>query len=646
MRSGVSGLGLFVGGDPETNVALSAADYVSDVSALIESGSSRSDADLIASGYRSFVKPWDATIDNSYLYEALAIKPQLTIEEPADAQPYTLVLDGYGVLPYWTAASWVCKVNAPDELTIEYPADQQYATMLCRPNTVSLFTGGGMLIQSFDFVNALPDISRDGGSIKVQAKAESRLGRLRRSWIDFYAPGGSKITADISETDTAIVLAAGQGALYAAADDILLDNERMTVDSVSGDTLTVTRAQQLTPASKHSAQTLVVKARSIAAHVRALLSAYPVDGFPISIDLIDPALESVVVAITIENCTLYDAIERLWTLSGMSGMYQVTNSGRFAWLPSLGGSGAINLGVNLLSVSRSVDDSNLCTRLYAYGAGASRESRVKLSDLSGVDVDYVENGVASFGVIPQSFTSTNIKDAATLKTVADSYITIMSSPYLSYTATAADLEALNLGKSPTIGSAITITDSDLNIATEEKCLSIERDLSDPTAVAYTFAKYTRDLSDIIEEQQQQIAAAEARDIAGELASELSGGYDSPFTSGIGGTSENISIWLDDPRNEAFDMATRSDRAGLPLLMLSGEADLSNQVWPAIAYCDQEDTWWLYSVTREKWVSIPWVQKDTDDVYRGYYAKDKGVPEGFTHFLYSSEEEVIPEDPPA
>ena len=653
MRTGLSNLGSFMGGEPETSISSSSGDYLDGIIGAIESGVSRDEADLHYSGYRTLVKPWDSTADNSYVYEALASPPQLTITTPSD-RPYTLVLDGFGVLPNWVSASWVSRVNAPDELEIEYPADQEFAMDLKRPNTLSLFTGEGLLIQSFDFVNALPDVSRDGGTLRVKAKAESRLCRLRSAWVEFYAPGGSRVTSDITETDTAIILPAGQGVSYSSGDDILLDNERMTVASVSGDTLTVTRGQQSTPSSKHSAQTLVIKARSIASHVRELLKAYPVDGFPVSVAMIDPALESVVVAVSFENVTLLDAINQLWTLSGMSGMFQVTNSGRFAWIPALGGTGAITLGVNLLTVDRTVDDSNLCTRLYIYGSGASRESRVKLSDLSGGTVDYVEANTASYGIIPQSVVLSGIKDAATLKTVADAYIAIMSEPYLSYSATAADLEALGVGVSPTIGSNVAIDDSELGISTTESVLAIDHDLSDPSVVKYTFAKYSYDLADVIDNLASQLAAEQTRDIAAELSSELSGAgesgnYDSPFASGLSDawgdeTGDSVDVKLEDPRMFSEDqqgMKTKQwdeDKIGVPLLWLERISELPEKFnAPCMAYCAAESIYFLYDLTNERWVSLPWIQNDdpeaTTPLNRGYYDSGKGVPAGFTHFLF-------------
>lgn len=98
------------------------------------------------------------------------------------------------------------------------------------------------------------------------------------------------------------------------------------------------------------------------------------------------------------------------------------------------------LSRNLSSVAITVDASDLCTRVYPFGAGQSGE-RVSLRPLLGCD--YLESDAAAlWGVVSRSFTAPAIYDAPTLRDVAQRYLDQHAAPAVSMAVTAVDLAAL------------------------------------------------------------------------------------------------------------------------------------------------------------------------------------------------------------
>lgn len=514
MRTGIAGSNRYRCGQPEATATSTQAAYVASIAALMGTGLSRDAADQALSTVSPVRRPWSASLNASAaaLYPALGGRSATYVRNARSIPTYDLRLDGVGPLPYWLSANWTQRINEPDELTISYPSDQANALSLKRPNTITLYDSDGYPLQRFDLLGALPSLKRDGARTTVEASARSLIGRLDECLVTAYTlSNGAALAANVEASAATITVGTGQGA--ALSGTILIDGEQMTVTARDGDTLTVTRGVNDTVADSHSSGARVLLGQSISAHVRALLSQFVPASSGVFVDRLDDAL-SATVFVEFFGISVLEAIRQLFTLSGSFGQFTVTASGRFVWVAQLGGTSKVDLGVNLRSLERRVDDSQLCTRLYVYGAGASPLTRVRLSDLSGVSVDYLDANTATYGVIPRAVTLDNVYDPHTLTTVGQAMLDVLSEPYLSYTVTAVELSALGLGSDAiTIGSVMTVTDSDLGISTTETVASITRDLANPEATTIELANRSRDVATVLDSILRRVNAAENRDVA-------------------------------------------------------------------------------------------------------------------------------------
>ncbi len=120
----------------------------------------------------------------------------------------------------------------------------------------------------------------------------------------------------------------------------------------------------------------------------------------------------------------FDQTTRPWTLHLRPLPEKVSCEGR--------------LSRNLRSVRVTLDGSELCTRVYPFGAGQGTE-RVTIRGTGGQM--YLDNAEAQakWGVIIRTFTAKTVTDAATLKAVAERYLDRHSAPLITIRATAVDI---------------------------------------------------------------------------------------------------------------------------------------------------------------------------------------------------------------
>lgn len=124
------------------------------------------------------------------------------------------------------------------------------------------------------------------------------------------------------------------------------------------------------------------------------------------------ALTSLLDMLPQEYCLSFDQSVWPWRLNLNRLSSQVANEGR--------------LKRNLSSVRITQDTSQLCTRVFPYGCGQGL-NRISLRTLLGRD--YLDSpDVRTWGVAARSFTSDQITDAQTLKSVAERYLERHSQP--------------------------------------------------------------------------------------------------------------------------------------------------------------------------------------------------------------------------
>lgn len=198
------------------------------------------------------------------------------------------------------------------------------------------------------------------------------------------------------------------------------------------------------------------------------------------------------------------------------------------------------LSRNMASVRQHIDTSDLCTRLYPYGAGEGTD-RIELTGLTGqeyMDADTID----TWGIVAKTFVNEDIYDAITLQGVAEKYLEKHKNPRHSitidgfdlYAATGEELDRFRMGSMCRIPlPAYGITMYDRVIAK-----SYPNVYNQPEKVTVTLANKIRNIGDEI--------AALFRDVT---QSKLLGGNikAEEKTSSTGG------VYIEDPYGMFFDV---------------------------------------------------------------------------------------------
>lgn len=174
---------------------------------------------------------------------------------------------------------------------------------------------------------------------------------------------------------------------------------------------------------------------------------------------------------------------------------------------------------NLQNVSITFDSSDLCTRLYPYGAGEG-EDRINLSTLTGAlfeDADTIDK----WGIVAKTITDDNIYDSITLQTVARQYLERHKEPTVSIT-----LDAFALFAATGIpldrfrrGYVCRLAMPDCGVVMHERVIAVSYPdvYNDPKTAVVTLANRLRNASDEIAELTREAAGMKL--LGGSVATE-------------------------------------------------------------------------------------------------------------------------------
>lgn len=164
---------------------------------------------------------------------------------------------------------------------------------------------------------------------------------------------------------------------------------------------------------------------------------------------------------------------------------------------------------NLSSVRITQDASRLCTRVFPYGCGQGLD-RVSLRDLLGRD--YLDcAAVRTWGVAARSFTSDQITDAQTLKSVAERYLERHCQPTVTIQlqgidlsqTTAEPLDAFRLGQC----FRLALPESDLYYQERIVAMHIPDVFGQPGLVTLTLANRQPSLSDELADLLREVGSS-------------------------------------------------------------------------------------------------------------------------------------------
>src|SRR5690606_24423615 len=157
----------------------------------------------------------------------------------------------------------------------------------------------------------------------------------------------------------------------------------------------------------------------------------------------------------------------------------------------------IRYGVNLRGITKEVDPSNLCTRLYCLGYGEGI-NQLTIAEVNGGKPYLDADTQAQYGVITRIFVDRSIEDPGTLKARGEALLNEMKHPRISYTVDAAEL--YNITRDPLdkfrVGSLVRVTDHELGIDIRARAGNVRENnlLGGPGDVQLEIANRVQDLA--------------------------------------------------------------------------------------------------------------------------------------------------------
>lgn len=167
------------------------------------------------------------------------------------------------------------------------------------------------------------------------------------------------------------------------------------------------------------------------------------------------------------------------------------------------------LSRSLKSVRITTDASELCTRVYPFGAGQGTE-RISLTPLIGTD--WLESeAVGTWGRICRTFTANSIFDVPTLKAVAERYLERHGQPAVSIVADGAELAAVTGERADAfrLGDVCRLALPDHGIVMAERIVALHKPdvISQPGRVTVTLCSRMHDASDEIADMLREVTAS-------------------------------------------------------------------------------------------------------------------------------------------
>src|SRR5690606_35289804 len=197
----------------------------------------------------------------------------------------------------------------------------------------------------------------------------------------------------------------------------------------------------------------------------------------------------------------------------------------------------IRYGVNLRGITKEVNPSNLCTRLYCLGYGEG-VNQLTISEVNGGKPYLDADTQVQYGVITRIFVDRSIEDTGTLKARRDALLNELKHPRISYTVDAAEI--YNLTRDPLdkfrVGSVVRVTDTELGIDIRARVVNVRKNnlLGAPGDVQLEIANRVQDLAGSLADltERQRIDEVRARGARGVDPDDLAATWDAQHAPGL------------------------------------------------------------------------------------------------------------------
>jgi phage minor structural protein len=247
-------------------------------------------------------------------------------------------------------------------------------------------------------------------------------------------------------------------------------------------------------------------------HIKTWLSStYQNDTPRISLGHITSSLGSQSVSLSLQGVTIYEALDRLHESIG--GEYYVGPNRRLYWYTRMGAytGQQIRYRKNLIGIEKSVDRSELATRIYAYGAGNTKDSQVALTAPG-----YVEANTGTYGVVSRVLNAREITDQATLTVFANAALALTKTPTTTY-----DCDALDLSKDQSggfsfdtiaLGNRYRVIDEVCGVSEILEAMRVERSLDNPLRVKLALSKRRKTIDQLLRDILKRLDKTEEREV--------------------------------------------------------------------------------------------------------------------------------------
>jgi hypothetical protein len=214
------------------------------------------------------------------------------------------------------------------------------------------------------------------------------------------------------------------------------------------------------------------------------------------------------------DTTLLDALKQLQNLVPWNhkGFIYVDAWHRLRWVRRIGTVGMpLERGDAVTGVRYRKNYRDMATRLWMYGAGQDPRYRCKLTD-PGADQpeEYIEQNVATYGVLPMEKVDNRITDPETLLKAAQRILAEVSEPIVEIEVEALDLAKADMETPPCIedlymGSRYWLRDPSLDIDFGVEVVGVTYNMDQPLLADLHLTNRRRGLEEVVEEILNQMA---------------------------------------------------------------------------------------------------------------------------------------------
>ncbi len=245
------------------------------------------------------------------------------------------------------------------------------------------------------------------------------------------------------------------------------------------------------------------------------LLASQVQSPPVVFGHIDPAIGDKEFSFDAHDTSILGALRALQLLlpKNTRGYFYVDRNHRLNWRTQIGSHRAnpitVGTGINAMSVDTDYED--LITRLYFYGRGDDRVSRVKLTD-AGEEEEYIESDtVGTYGVVPRVIVDKRFRNPISALNAARRIISEYKEPEVRIViprivdVAKADGARFPNAEDLMIGSLYPVIDTDQGVEANVFVTSLSYELDNPLPVSMTLTNRRRRLSDLLRTLYEQTA---------------------------------------------------------------------------------------------------------------------------------------------